>query len=155
MSFGFGVGDVMSISKLAFKVYTACKDAPDEYGNISDEVKSLHIVIESAEQHLECTTLSDDKRQKGQEVLRGCQNLLEDLDSLIGKYNSLAPASTSTSTSTSQVIQRVRLGAGLVLGTEDIVTLRARLTSNTTLLNGFIQRFDILTISIKYIYLLC
>ena len=159
MSFGYGVGDVMAISRLAFKVYTACKDAPGEYGNISDEVKSLHIVIDGAAQHFKSTTLSDDKRQKGQEVLRGCQNLLEDLDSLIGKYNSLAPASTSastsTSTSTSHVIQRVRLGAGLVLGTEDIATLRARLTSNTTLLNGFIQRFEILTTSIKYTYIRC
>ena len=143
MSFGFGVGDVMAISRLAFKVYTACKDAPDEYGNISDEVKSLHIVIDNAAQHFESTTLTDDIRQKGQEVLRGCQNLLEDLDSLIRKYNSLAPASTSTSASTSQVLQRVRLGAGLVLGMEDIATLRARLTSNTTLLSSFIQRFDI------------
>ena len=163
MSFGFGVGDVMAISRLAFKVYTACKDAPDEYGNISDEVKSLHIVIDNAAQHFESTTLTDDIRQKGQEVLRGCQNLLEDLDSLIGKYNSLAPASTSTSTrtstststNTSQVLQRVRLGAGLVLGMEDIATLRARLTSNTTLLSSFIQRFDISAFSIKYYRYLC
>ena len=157
MSFGCGVGDVMAISRLAFKVYTGCKNAPGEYGNISDEVKSLHIVIDSAAQHFKSTTLSDSKRQKGQEVMRGCQNLLEDLDSLIGKYNSLAPASTSTgtttTTSTSQVLQRVKLGAGLALGTEDIATLRARLISNTTLLNGFIQRFDILTTSIKYIYI--
>ena len=150
------MGDIMAISRLAFKVYTACKDAPDEYGNISDEVKSLHIVLDSAAQHFKSTTLSDDKQQKGQEVLRGCQNLLEDPDSLIGKYNSLAPASTSTSTSistsrsTSQVLQRVRLGTSLVLGTEDITTLRARLTSNTTLLSSFIQRFDLSTLSIKY-----
>ena len=152
MNFGFGAGDVISISKLAFKVYTAWKDAPEEYRNISDEVKSLHIVIESAEQHFESTTLSDDKRQKGQEVLRGCQNLLEDLDTLIGKYNDLASASTSTNTSTStaQVLQQVKLGAGLVLGIEDIATLRARLTSNTTLLSSFIQRFDISASSIKY-----
>ena len=149
MSFGFGVGDVMAISRLAFKVYTACKVAPGEYRNILDEVKVLHIIIDNAAQHFKSTTLSDNKRQEGQEVLRSCQNLLEDLDSLIGKYNSLAPASTSTSTSTSQVLQRVRLGTSLA---EDIATLRARLTSNTTLLNGFIQRFDILTNTIKYIY---
>ena len=155
MSFGYSVGDVMAISRLAFKVYTACKDAPDDYGNILDEVKSLHIVIDCAAQHFKSTTLSDDNRQKGQEVLRGCQNLLEDLDSLIGKYSGLAPASASTSTSTSQVLQRVRLGTGLVFGTEDITTLRARLTSNTNLLSIFIQRFDISTLIIKYYRYLC
>ena len=139
MSFGYGVGDIMAISRLAFKVYTACKDAPGDYRNISDEVKALHIIIDNAAQHFKSTTLSDDKRQKGHEVLRSCQNLLEDLDSLIGKYNTLASASSG------QVFQRVKLGTSLVLGTEDIATLRARLTSNTTLLSSFIQRFDIPT----------
>ena len=142
------MGDIVAISGLALKVYTACRDARDDYRNISDEVKPLHIVIDNAAQHFNSTALSDDQRQKGQEILRGCQNLLEHLDSLVGKYNSLASAGTSSSTS--QAIQRVRLGAGLVLGTEDVATLRARLTSNTTLLSSFIQRFDISTISIKY-----
>ena len=132
MSFGYGVGDIMAISRLAVKVYAAYKDAPGDYSNISDEVKSLDIIITDAAHLFESTTLSDNKRQRGQEVLRGCQKVLEDLDSLIVKYNSLA------SPSTSQVFKRIKLG------TEDIATLRARLTSNTTLLNGFVQRFDIL-----------
>ena len=128
------MGDVMTVSGLALKVYTAYKDAPGDYRNISDKVESLHIIITKAAHHFESTTLSDTSRQQGQKVLKGCQNVLEDLDTLIEKYNSLA----STSTSTSQVLQRMKLSASLVLGTEDIATLRARLTSNTTLLNGFI-----------------
>ena len=144
MSFGYGVGDIMAISGLALKVYSAYKDAPDDYRNISDEVKSLHIIINKAATHFDSTTLSDSNRQDGQEVLKGCRNVLEDLDTLIIKYNSLASGSTSSS----QVIQRFKLG------TEDIATLRARLTSNTTLLNGFIQRFDIPTISMKHIILI-
>ena len=137
MSFGYGV-DIMAISGLALKVYTAYKDAPSDYRNISDEVKSLHIIINNAAHHFQSNTLSDNKRWEGQEVLRGCINVLEDLDALIVKYNGLA------STSTSQVLQRIKLG------TEDIATLRVRLISNTTLLNGFIQRLDILTINIQY-----
>ena len=144
MSLGCSVGDIMAISGLAVKVYTAYKDAPGDYRNISDEVKSLHIIINKAAKHFKGTTLSDDDRQEGLEVLRGCQNVLEDLDALIIKYNSLASGSASTS----QVIQRFKLGA------EDIATLRARLTSNTTLLNGFIQRFDIHTITIRHIMLI-
>ena len=136
MSFGFGVGDIIAISGLAVKVYTAYKDAPDDYRHISDEVKSLQIIINKAAQHLESTTLSNNNREEGQEVLKGCQNVLEDLNSLIEKYNSLSSASPS------QVLKRVKLGA------EDIATLRARLTSNTTLLSSFIQRFDISSITI-------
>ena len=136
MSFGYGVGDIMAISGLALKVYTAYKDAPDDYRNIADEVKSLHIIIEEAAQHFKSTTLSDRKQQGGKEVLEGCENVLKDLDALIKKYNTLASANTS------QVFRRIKLG------TEDIVTVRARLTSNTTLLNSFIQRLDIATITI-------
>ena len=154
MSFGYGVGDVMAVSRLALKVIIAYKDAPGDYRNISDEVESLHIIIKKAAQHFESTSLGDDSRQEGQKVLKGCQNVLEDLDTLIEKYNSLASASASASTSTSQVLQRMKLGASQVLGTEDIATLRARLTSNTTMLNGFIQRFVILTITMKNVELM-
>ena len=139
MSFGYGVGDIMAISGLALKVYTAYKDAPDDYRNIADEVNSLHIIIEEAARHFESTTLGDKKQQRGKEVLVGCQNVLKDLDALIEKYNALV------SSDRSQVFQRIKLG------TEDIVTLRARLTSNTTLLNSFIQRLDIATITITII----
>ena len=139
MSFGYSVGDFMAISGLALKVCTAYKDAPGDYRNISDEVESLHIIINKAEHHFDRTTLSDNSRQEGHTVLRGCYNVLQELDALIEKYNSLATKSTSTSTT--QALQRLKLSARLVIGTEDIATLRARLTSNTILLNGFIQRF--------------
>ena len=134
--FGWGVGDIIAISQLAVKVYTAYKDAPDDYRNISDEVESLQIIINKAARHFESTTLDDNSRQEGQKVLKGCQNVLEDLNSLIEKYNSLP------SSNTSQVFKRVKLG------TEDIANLRVRLISNTGLLNSFIQRFDIPTITI-------
>ena len=138
MSFGYGVGDIVAISGLALKVYTAYKDAPGDYQHIADEVNSLHIIIKKAAQHFDRSTLSDNDWQEGQEVLKGCKNVLEELDSLIVKYNSLASASTG------QVLQRIKLGA------EDIAALRARLTSNTTLLSSFIQRFDTPAITIEY-----
>ena len=94
----------MAISGLALKVYTAYRDASGDYRNISDEVKSLHIIINKAAQHFKSTTLSNSSRQEGQEVLRGCQNVLEDLDSLIGKYNYLASAQARFSRGLSSVL---------------------------------------------------
>ena len=128
--FGWGVGDIAIISKLVAKVYGAYKDAPDNFRHILEELISLQILINKAVRHVESPALSDDDWQEGQEVLKGCQSILEDLDSLIKKYNS------STSASSGQVFKRVQLG------TEDIATLRSRLISNTVLLNSFIQRFD-------------
>ena len=131
MSFGWGGGDVFALAQLAVKVYTAYKDAPDDYKNISEEVKSLEGLINKAARHFTSTNLSDIDRQEGSEAMKGCQRVLEDLNDLIEKYKSLV------STNKRLVFKRVRLG------TEDIATLRARLTSNATLLSSFIRRFDI------------
>ena len=129
MSYGYAVGDLIAVSTLALKVYTTFKDAPGDYKHISEEVKSLHIIIEVGKQHLERATLSCSQQQKGNEVLQGCQSVLEDLDAFIEKYKSLASASKH------HVFTRVKFGM------DDITTLRTRLISNTTLLNGFISRF--------------
>ena len=128
MSYNLGGVDLIAISTLAIKVYRAYKDAPGNYKDISEEVKALHIIIEGGVQHFERTTLSCSQRQKGKEILQGCQSVLEELDALIEEYQSLVSARRR------QVFTRIKLGM------EDITTLRTRLTLNTTLLNGFIQR---------------
>ena len=90
-----------------FRHHTAYKDAPDDYRNSADEVKSLHIIIEEAAQHFdEGTTFSKKKQQRGKEVLEGCYNVLKDLGTLIEKYNALASADRSL------VFQRIKLGTG-------------------------------------------
>lgn len=130
--FGWGGADnLISISKLATNVYAAYKNAPPEYSHISEEVKSLQTILESS-------TLSDSDRQLGQEVFKGCQSILEDLNSLVEKYNGLASANPRLD------FKKVKLGA------ENITTLKARLVANTISLNGFIQRFNISTITTKY-----
>src|SRR5690606_31553827 len=45
MSFGFGLGDLIAISKLAWVVFRACKESSDHFAHISAEVSSLHIVL--------------------------------------------------------------------------------------------------------------
>ena len=142
MSFGYSGGDLIAILQLATKVYTAYKDAPSDYKNIAGEVKSLQGLINKASQHFESSALGDDDRQEGQKALEGCQCVLVDLNSLIERYKSLA------SRDTSPVFKRVKLG------TEDIATLRARLTSNATLLSSFIRRFDFPTPRILYTVLI-
>ena len=126
--FGWGVGDIVAISRLAGQVYTAYRDAPDNYKHISDDIKSLQNLIDKAAPYFNSTSLNNNSRQEGEQALRGCKDVLEGLNSRIERYNS------SGSSRTSQVLRR------LSLGTEDIVSLRVRLISNTALLNAFIQR---------------
>ena len=124
------MGDIITISQLAIRVYTAYQDAPDEYKHISEEVRSLQIVIDEAIQYFESSTLSDNKRYNtGQEVLQGCRSILEDLDSLIEKHKSIASAKRW------QFLKRVKFS------NNNIMDLRTRLISNTLLLGNFIRRF--------------
>ena len=152
MSFGYGVGDIMAVSRLALKVYTAYKDAPGDYRNIADEVKSFHIIINEVAPYFESTTTPSSNKQH---ILESCQNLLRDLDALMEEYKALAPANTShTGPPPSYKDGGIQSFQRIKFGTEDIATLRARLISNTTLLNSYMQRLDITTIIIEYIMLI-
>ncbi|RPB18673.1 hypothetical protein L211DRAFT_796008 [Terfezia boudieri ATCC MYA-4762] len=130
MSFGYGIGDFLAVSRLALDVYSACKDAPEDFRNILHEIKSLHIIVDRHKDEFRDKTLSVDEERQLREILQGCTNVLEDLDKLRIKYMSLGLAQGSSA----QAIDRIKWSQ------ENIVELRARLTSNTTLLNTFITR---------------
>ncbi|KAF8419516.1 hypothetical protein EV426DRAFT_644774 [Tirmania nivea] len=130
MSFGYSVGDILAISKLAWDVYNVYKDAPDDFRNISDEIKSLHIIMDnnSLRVKLQDPKMTLEERKRVQEILQGCTNVLKDSDRLLDKYKSLG----STPGSSSRALDRVNWGK------ENISELRSRLTSNTILLNTFV-----------------
>ncbi|RPB21250.1 hypothetical protein L211DRAFT_790752 [Terfezia boudieri ATCC MYA-4762] len=130
MSFGFGIGDILAVSRLALDVYSAYKDAPEDFRNISHEIKSLHIIVDRHKDNFRDKTLNMDEERQLREILQGCTNVLEDLDKLRIKYMSLGSAQGSSA----QAIDRIKWSQ------ENIVELRARLTSHTTLLNTFITR---------------
>lgn len=133
------MGDIITISLLARTVYSAYKNASDNYRHISEEVRALQVLIDEVEQHFRSSAIGSHDQQNGLKILKSCQSVLEDLNSLVEKYKGLA------STNKGMVFQRVKLG------TKDIATLRARLTSNATLLSSFIRRFNIPTVIISWI----
>ena len=130
MSFEFGVGDFLAVSKLALDVYTAYKDAPEDFTNISGEIESLHIIVNRCEDKFQGKPLNSEERVQLWRILQGCTNVLNDLDKLYIKYMSLGSAQGSSSRATDRI----------QWSQENIAELRARLTSNTTLLSAFIAR---------------
>ena len=130
MSYGYGVGDFIAVSRLAWAVYTAYKDAPEDFSNISDEIKSLHIIVDRHGDKFQSKTLNPDEQVQLREIMQGCINVLRDLDKLHTKYMRLGSAQGSGS----NTIDRIKWTQ------ENIAQLRARLTSNTALLSAFIAR---------------
>jgi len=123
------VGDFLGVAKLAWTVYNGYKDAPGDFKNLSDEIKSLHNIVNS--DILTAKNLNSEEQERLREILQGCSNVLKDLDNLLTKYKRLG----SPEESSLRALDRARWGQ------EDIVELRARLTSNTTLLNTFVARY--------------
>ncbi|KAK0107245.1 hypothetical protein ONS95_003946 [Cadophora gregata] len=126
MSFGFGIGDFIAVGKLAWSVYKSCKDAPESFNNISVEVLSLHAVLKEVEEAVADEPLTESKQHSLATISNGCQSVLQDLQALIVKYDSLGSQSRRT-------WDRMRWGAN------DISELRARLTSNIMLLTTFLM----------------
>ena len=126
MSFGFGVGDVLAVSKIAWKVYKSCKDAPESFGDLSAEVLSLHTVLQELEENLDGHELPATQQTRLKTIINSCDAVLQDLQTLVAKYESLG-------TNQKRTFDRLRWGS------EEIGELRARLSSNINLLTAFFK----------------
>ena len=126
MSFGYSVSDFVAVGQLSWKIYKACKDAPEGFKNIAQEVLSLHAVLKELEETYSDAILSAAQLSRLRVVGDGCRAVLEDLQDLVDRYNSLG-------TNTKRTLDR------LAWGSENIAELRSRLISNTGLLITFLK----------------
>lgn len=124
MSFGFGVSDLVGISQLCWKVYKKCKDSSGNYAELSSEVAALNMVIKGTEELLSQQRLTTQQEVKLVTCRQGCEDVLNDLDRLLVKYESLG-------TKTQRAIDRVGFGM------HDMNDIRLRLISNVSTLDAF------------------
>ena len=102
------------------------KSAPGSFDNISVEVLSLHAVLKECEETVFARPLSQDRKERLVVIKEGCDKVLQDLQSLVTKYESLGT-------------QSKRTWDRMKWGNEDIAEIRARLTSNITILTAYIS----------------
>lgn len=124
MSFGFGVSDLVGISQLCWKVYKKCKDSSGNYAELSSEVAALNMVIKGTEELLSQQRLTTQQEVKLVTCRQGCEDVLNDLDRLLVKYESLG-------TKAQRAIDRVGFGM------HDMNDIRLRLISNVSTLDAF------------------
>ncbi len=124
MSFGVSLSDFVTLPAFAWKVYTSCKGSSTDFRNVSNEVKSLHIVLQRTQEQLERSTLESAQEAELNSVGGECSNVLNDLERVLRRYHNLGTAD-----------QRVRDRVRWVLG--DISGIRQRLVANTQILVAF------------------
>ncbi len=124
MSFGFGVTDFLTVGQFCWTVYKKCKDSSGNYKQLANEVGALHNVIKETEELLSQQELDSQEEKKLELSRSGCHSVLQDLNDLLAKYDSLGTKSQRTFD---------RMGFGM----EDMNSIRTRLISNVALLDAF------------------
>ncbi|KAF8538408.1 hypothetical protein BDD12DRAFT_806160 [Trichophaea hybrida] len=126
MNAGYGVGDIITVTRLAWDVYKSCKEAPQHFLEVSGEVSRLHIVLKETDDVV--TSLKEGLDSSKEAQLRGlamgCQEVLTDLEQLLSRFKRLGSRSRLT-------FERLRWSQG------DVTALRDRIVLNITLLGAF------------------
>ncbi|KAH7418500.1 hypothetical protein BKA64DRAFT_590520, partial [Cadophora sp. MPI-SDFR-AT-0126] len=131
MSFGFGVGDLIKVIELANKIRKDFVEAPSQFNAISDEVRSLSIILLDVEVDLSSRTLCKEEEAELKQIANGCGNVLGQLEHILDEYDELESGHR-------RPIQKVkRMWKRLKWEPEDIKELRSRIGTNIGLLNAF------------------
>ncbi|XTI89039.1 hypothetical protein V2W45_1399781 [Cenococcum geophilum] len=135
MSFGFSVVDFITAIELANKIRKKFVGAPKQFKDISDEVRSLSIILQDVDVVLSERELNDQQKKGLKDIVDACQNVLDELEKTLDKYSELEPRQRNISKRVKRAWKR------LTWEPDDIRELRGRITLNVTLLNSFNERF--------------
>lgn len=121
-----GAGTLVSAANLAWSIYKSCKAAPGSFENISGEVLSLKGLLRQVDETLSGHKLSTSTQQRLDDIVKACQATLDDLQSLVKQYESLAT-------------KRKRAWDLWNWSENQVSLLRSRLISNVTMLSAFLK----------------
>ncbi|KAK6073153.1 hypothetical protein SCUP515_07016 [Seiridium cupressi] len=116
MSFGFGVGDFLAVIKLANEIRTVFAGAPDQFKQITADVRNLSIVLQDVEVFTIEHDVTEAQEKNLHEIRESCR-----LDSRGGTHRERAK----------------RLWKRVQWEPDEIRDLRSRITANITALNAF------------------
>ncbi|KAH8645974.1 hypothetical protein BGZ60DRAFT_535757 [Tricladium varicosporioides] len=131
MSFGFSVGDFIATIELANRIRKEFVDAPSQFKAISEEVRSLAIVLLDIEVVFCDQELSNSQKTQLKEIAASCQSVLDELEKTLNKYGELKSGPARLGARVRRVWKKLKWEP------EDIKELRGRIVSNVTLLNSF------------------
>ena len=88
MAFGFGVGDIIAVAKIAKGLYKACKDGPAEYDEVCTVIELLTLTLQrlahDAEHPKSPLKRKGGKRMKDLErLIRACEVPMNSLQCII------------------------------------------------------------------------
>ncbi|KIW18445.1 hypothetical protein PV08_02733 [Exophiala spinifera] len=140
MGFGFGVGDFIAVINLAGEIRSRFVDAPHQFRDLSNEVKSLSYILHDIE-ILPQPDLPGEEIAGFGEVIQSCKEVLKELEETLDKYQELDPTRRDFAGRSRRVWKRLRWDQ------KDIDRLRSRVTLNVSMLTTFLERISSQTLS--------
>ncbi|KAH0563314.1 hypothetical protein GP486_002120 [Trichoglossum hirsutum] len=131
MSFGVSVGDIISISALAHKVWKNLADSPDQFRAIRAEVAGLKLVLDEVADTIPKRVIGASQTEDLNSIIRGCQDVIAELDAILSRHKSLGSGPRGFRSRSRYVWDRIRWDQ------TEIADLRSRIISNTALLDAF------------------
>ncbi|XHF98069.1 hypothetical protein AWENTII_001639 [Aspergillus wentii] len=128
MSFGYGVGDILAILRLADDLKKRFSQAPKEFSKISEEVKRVWTVLHDI-QDIPVDGLDSQQEKDIQRVLQGCREVIEDLKLELDKSQVLAYTTSDWKAKARQAWSRITWDQG------EMDRLRDRIVSTISLFN--------------------
>ena len=137
MSFGFSASDAVLYGELVWKTLQNSRKACGEHDELTREVSSLHVVIrrlekEASKPESPINRPGDRCKEELQAIVGGCETVLDLLNRVLEKYNTLSEQERSVK----KLWQRVRFGNGELANIKD---LREKLTYYTSALSLFVN----------------
>ncbi|KAJ6024087.1 hypothetical protein N7540_004884 [Penicillium herquei] len=131
MSWDFGVGDFLELLEKANNLRKRFINAPTQFQAITADVKHLSNVLRDIDDYDPDINLDFAKKGSLNCLSRDCQNLLEELNGYLNKYQDLAPEHKSTGVKklTTRAWKRVRWDQ------QEIDVFRSRISTSISALN--------------------
>ncbi|KAF7960203.1 hypothetical protein EAE96_001801 [Botrytis aclada] len=129
MSFGFGIGNMLTTIVLAKKMRKDFADAPSQFKDIYLEVRSLSIVLHDL---LSLPDLNAKQKSELKEIIDSCRDVLKKLQQTLSTYGELKSDSRGVGYKAKRIWKQFQWEP------DDIKELRSHITTNVTLLSAFL-----------------
>ncbi len=125
MSCPLGVGDIIQLTSIAWKLYKAYKNSSTDFAQLSMDILCLHAVLGEVHDFMSDNPTMDTSRHHRLTLLCAvCEAILVDMEALHTRYDNLG-------THAQRTWDRMRFGL------KDLADLRGRLVSSVSMLTAW------------------
>lgn len=101
MSFGYSVGDLIAVTKLAWRLYEALEQCPQEIKDLGRDLATLYGVLSHIQQDVESDESAIRAHGEGRlkmldSMVKNLVATLDDIEKMVDKYRPLAAGSKSS-----------------------------------------------------------